>query len=138
MPTTNLRVVRERLARLAGPNREADAAIALDLDNWRCRFDQGYRHWSGGPHDASWTREGADYPPSYTESVDVALALVARLLPKWSIRMSLSEGYRYPVVTMGRSYPTNATVAMEHHTLPLAILAALVAAIGLGEADPTA
>lgn len=60
--------------------------------------------------------------PEYTASLDAPLALAADILPSWSISMAFSEGYRHPVVTMGRSYPTNANSAISHHTMPLAML----------------
>lgn len=67
--------------------------------------------------------------PHFTASVDAALSAAAHLLPGWSIRMSYGEGYKHPNVGMGRSYPTNRSVAFDHHTMPLAILLAVVSAL---------
>jgi len=68
-------------------------------------------------------------PPTYTTSFDAVEALHKSALPGWSISLSLNEQGKYPVAIMGRSYPTNATVAMEHNeTLALAYLAAVLKA----------
>lgn len=73
--------------------------------------------------------------PKITSSVDAAIALAEKALPKWSISLGLSEWYKFPVVTMGRSYPTNKSVAVEHHTAPLALCLAILKAkqMGVGE-----
>ena len=69
------------------------------------------------------------YAPHYTASIDAALALTERLLPRWGFRLSVSEGYRYPNVAISRSYPTNLVVTVEAATAPLTILLALVSAL---------
>lgn len=63
-----------------------------------------------------------------TSSIDVAISLCAHVLPGWSLRLSLSEGYKFPCISMGRSYPTNMSVAVEHRTTPLAICSAMLRA----------
>ena len=74
--------------------------------------------------------------PFYTTSIDAALALVAKVLPTWSLRLSTSEGYHHPNVGMGRSYPTNKSTSVDHHSSALAIILAMLKAL-LIEAEET-
>lgn len=95
----------------AGPDRELDLAI------WRSR--------PGAPTDAQ-GRVPLAWLHCYTASLDTALTLVPE---GWSISMHLSENRQHPVVKLGRSYPTNATIAQEAITLPGAVCAAALRAI---------
>ena len=72
--------------------------------------------------------------PPVTRSIDAALSLIERMLPGWSLRLNLSEGLRHPSVIMGCSHPVNRSVAIEHHTAPLAIISALLSALIASEA----
>ena len=142
-------VVRELLAKVqaaTGPDREIDAALALlagEPQTFFGQFGLSLDHFGevDGPEcfrDARWAGGGHSYvAPTYTASLDAALALIERVLPRWSLRLSLSEGYRHPCVVMGRSYPTNKSVAVEHRSAPLAIIAAgLSALLAQQEATP--
>lgn len=65
--------------------------------------------------------------PKSTGSLDVAF----KLLPTgWSCETIISEQHKHPCVTLGRSHPTNATVAVEGNTLPLALCIAALEAMG--------
>lgn len=65
-------------------------------------------------------------PPNYTSSIDAAMGLVPE---GWSVATYLSEKGNYPIVKLGRSYPTNANVNQEGSTLPCTIAAAALRAI---------
>ena len=63
----------------------------------------------------------------YTASLDAALTLVPE---GWSWRVAIDEGHRFPVVVLSRSRPTNAIIAIEHLTAPLAVVLAALRARG--------
>lgn len=129
-----------RLEKAEGPDQELDARIIAALlappsatvaqspINFRWCIYNGERNG----HPRLWeTPAGfrADHE-SVTASLDAAIALTEKMLPRWSLRLSLGEGYRFPCVLMGRSYPFNATVAVEHSTSsPMAVLLAMLHAL---------
>lgn len=109
----------ERVEAAEGPDRELDRAIAPLL---------GIRVVDEGPPlgRCYYDERGHGVPlPLFTSSLDAAMMLVPE---GWSISMHLSEKGLYPVVKLGRSYPTNATVAQEGHPLPLTVCAAALRA----------
>lgn len=73
--------------------------------------------------------------PAYTASLDAVLSLVGEKAKGWSVRLSVTEHGGHCNAVMGRSHPTNKTVAFDHHTLPLALLSALLAALDASEAE---
>jgi hypothetical protein len=50
--------------------------------------------------------------PAYTASLDEAVSLVPL---GWSWRIAVSEQHNYPIVTLGRSYPTNSVLCSSRH-----------------------
>ena len=119
--TEELRELLDRVQKATGPDREIDKALlwAVGRFSWR-----GMNYWSEAGE--MWPDRLSTF---FTASIDAAVALVERVLPGWSLQMNLSEGLTHPCVVMGRSHPTNKTVAMEHFTLPLAILSAMLSAV---------
>lgn len=115
---TELSELISRLEKAEGASRELDGEIHI-----ACGL--------AGDHARSWgpyLRRKMPRP-EYTASIDAAFALAEKLLPKWSIRVGVSEGYKSPVVTMGRSYPTNRTVAVEGSTIPTTVCLAILKAL---------
>lgn len=57
----------------APPSRELDADVATAL-GWECRIDKGTPHttWPWRRGDMSWSI-GSDYPPAYTDDVNLCL-----------------------------------------------------------------
>lgn len=64
-------------------------------------------------------------PSNFTASLDAALTLVPE---GWSVSVSINERHTWGQATMGRSYPTNKTIATEHRTPALALCAAALRA----------
>lgn len=123
----------ERLEKATGGDTRLDRAI-LEWEGWNPNGEfMKQKRWIDPSGRV--TAFNSDLEPIhfYTSSVDAGLALCERMLPRWSIRMSFGEGYRHPNVGMGRSYPTNKSVAFDHHTMPLAILLALFTALNQEE-----
>jgi len=74
----------ERLEKAEGGSRELDAEIAL-LEGWTLQKMKGDRqpYWRK-PGVTHWFSREHDGPPMYTTSIDAAVALAERLLPRWS------------------------------------------------------
>lgn len=126
----------ERVRAATGPDRKLDAAIikAHDPGSW-ARF----RNWasmpSGAPEDMV-ERDAARYCPMLTASLDAALALVERLLPNAcpSITRNVqSETAPEVLAWSAELYLPDSAPEAFGHTPALALLAALLVALGVEE-----
>ncbi len=133
-----LSALKARVEAATGPDRDLDGDIYAVQQGWDAAHWGSYslerlklQSRDGDRYTYGFSGESADHDevPYFTASVDDALDLSKAVLPEWSLNLLLGEGYRHPCAIMGRSYPTNARVAVEHHTAPLVILAAVIAAL---------
>lgn len=149
--------LREKVAAATGPDRELDAAvfnalvddggrIAFKVTNWSIQPGSRLsRYHDGWLYGKSETDEYADDLPRYTESIDAALALVEKLLPRWVVHMRTrdvppgpwSEVDPNPFAELNEpvktKYGDGIGIRAQVHgaTLPLAILNALLTARAL-------
>ena len=94
---TALQSLRDRVAKATGPDRHADTLIAHGTDGWTIKKIGGKPHFSH-PEEVPVARDGrpSNYP-SYTSSIDAALAWVERVLPGWRVDCKrLSAGWPGP------------------------------------------
>jgi hypothetical protein len=82
MDLEQLKSLRDRVANATGPDRHADTLIAHQTDGWTIKKIGGKPHFSH-PEEVPVARDGrpSNYP-SYTASIDSALAWVERVLPE--------------------------------------------------------
>jgi hypothetical protein len=131
----------ELLARVeaaTGPDRELDTAIAIalrigaegypkfPLGSFKAGYvqaDMGRDGWSVGWH-----------IQPLTASLDAALALVERVLPGWWWMLRSGDGYDAVLTPTWRSQDG---VVGEHKTPALALLSAMLRALGTHEEDKT-
>ncbi|WP_375597611.1 hypothetical protein [Devosia sp. Naph2] len=79
----------ERVKAATGPDRELDIAIGTTLGGWTYQPHVSHNFkWNDGKFDRP------NGPPSYTASIDAALALVERCLPEWVVA-DLSQNSRH-------------------------------------------
>lgn len=126
MDRAKLEALLNRVVKATGPDRELDHLV----------HDQavepiGSRMYNTKENGGSFI--AADVvAPSYTASIDAALALVERVLPGWFWRVGHSTLYA-GWATVYREHPNNTTGDGEHFaeakSAPLAILAALLKAL---------
>lgn len=127
---TDLPALLERIKAADGPSRELDAEIFIRFtpgvaDAGRIDRDHGVVGW--WPRDNGY--QAAREVPSYTYSIDTALALVERMLPPHWVRMDVwYDGSKVSAAITPKPAP-NATFGGYGATPALAILAALVSAI---------
>jgi hypothetical protein len=81
--------------------------------------------------DLALSKAGGGEAGDYTSSVTASRALIARLLPGWTVHLGFDASGVFPYVALGNG-PRH--VAAGGPTLPLALLRALAAA--LAPADP--
>lgn len=123
----------ERVKAATGPDRELDISIGTTIGGWTYQPHVPHNFkW----HDGEFDRPGG--PPSYTASIDAALALVERLLPDWVVA-DLSQNSRVAGDPWGctlaiyyGSYPSKNRMAKSGYDFQrpsLAILAALFTAL---------
>lgn len=121
----------ERLEGATGPDRELDFALGKTLDHvpanaeWQGPEDGSLLLWPG-------TQEypGVGTLPSYTASIDAALALVERVLPGWRPSMQQSRAGQFDCYL--HSKDETGWLRQSHGeawTLPLAILIATLKAL---------
>lgn len=125
----NLEALRERVAKATKSDRELDVALAVTLDP-----DIGtpvQRRELARYANASGIRTAAeDYDiPRYTASVDAALSLFHRALPEWWGSIDIGDQKGNPFRAHLRLGENAAQVHGEGHTIPLAILKALLSAL---------
>lgn len=145
--TTHTQDLLERVRAATGPDRELDARIYALADDRDIREAIGPDGpWRGlkmllgrsrrPPHDecvlAIWHRNSGEVSaqgaPHYTASLDAALALVERVLPDWAWSIgNLSTGGQAYLMRKGGSMAEGKAA-----TPPLAVLAALLVALGAG------
>ena len=128
--TQSLDALIERLEKLEGADRGVDGLIARDVDGWVPHFDlEGDRllewhdfggHWHRAgthPKGAACKARSDSYPgferecPSYTASLDAALALVARVLPGWGFHFGSNIDDTFHAEVEHRMAPGTASVA---------------------------
>lgn len=112
----------ERVKAATGPDREIEARVVCAI------FDS--------PSYESMRREGysdkdlTDGHPTYTDSIDAALELLAVSLPNWRYDLhSPRMGQAWEVVLMDGASASRRIVVGHAATAPLAILAALLQAL---------
>jgi hypothetical protein len=133
----------ERCEQAEGPSRALDGAIAAAIEHWpasaysRESFKGGVTfRFEANEEDGSVriysTFEGKEQgihryrPERYTASLDAAMTLVPE---GWGGGVNFSENRRHNLASLGRSYPTNATVFGQSATLALALTAAALRAL---------
>ena len=124
----------ERVRLAEGPDRELDLQLGLTLGGWRhlepdargdewLKADDTYYPWPTYP--------GQDWP-SFTESLDTALALVERVAPGavWSVCTDFGGyvGAHIAIDTVGMERPLYVTE--QAATPALSLVAALLVAVG--------
>jgi len=115
---TDLEALRERVREATGPDRDLDLALATalvpDVLVLRQRPDDSgadpYTYWE------------------YTASLDAALGLVERMLPKVEMELHFNKPGRDWQTALIRSSPLTMQGG-ECETMPLAVLSALLSAI---------
>lgn len=116
---TDLAALRERVRTATGPDHELTLAVAVACGAQVCPRNHRFIRWPG--EDATYWQ-----PPPYTASIDAAVALVERVLPNKEYRLDSGHKHR----PHARIYlEKRLSVARHSATLPLAILAALLAAL---------
>lgn len=89
-----LQVLLERVKAASGPDREMDAAVWLALEPGVTRKQWSYIHTASGQEcRMDETRDATGrliVVPSFTASIDAALALVERVLPGWFGKVSFN------------------------------------------------
>lgn len=118
--------LRAKVAALSGPDREVDGSIALALGlapagSFRLQVIGDGGDFGTGPYDI-WKS------PSYTASIDAAVALIERLLPVWRGLLDIGDwapsgGY------MARLEGADGHASAEGATPALALLLALLDAL---------
>lgn len=109
-------------------DRSIDADIAR-MEGWTFTKMKGDRqeYWRKPGSTEYWDRR-LDGPPAYTASIDVALALIERLLPGWDYGLDRDEGQYF--ATIAPVGPTTAKgVQAEAKSQPLAIMLAALRAL---------
>lgn len=130
----------ERLDTATGPDREIDLALALAFTGWcehknleesGCQSDTGFDCPDCGAD--SWGNTGPtkqklhDKVPSYTASLEAAVALAESLAPHGRIMTERDHnGWNWAMV---RLTPNSCSVTAEAKSLPLALLSALLIAL---------
>ncbi len=132
MDITTLQSLRDRVANAPGPDRHADTLIAHGIDGWTIKKIGGKPHFSH-PEEVPVARDGkpSNYP-SYTSSIDAALALVERVLPGWEDFTGFNpdhyfngkRGCAYCVLSLD-----DKKYSVVAHTRPLAIILATLDAL---------
>ena len=129
---TTLKELAAMLDAATGPNRGLDDTIALSLDGYAVRKIGGLPHFTT-PEEMIFAPPGKPAGvPSYTDSVDAALALVERLLPggmstyceQW-LNFKLGCVWTWELT----EHVLDLSRCETAPTAPLAILKALVAAL---------
>jgi hypothetical protein len=93
-----LRALRDRVAKLTGPDREVDAQIRVILLHPAYRFptpvlNRVPSNWAEARERLEWDGGGGSYPlPAYTASVDAVVALIGKVLPGWCYRLTGGGG----------------------------------------------
>ena len=125
MTFTTLRALEARLAETKRSDREIDCKIEQEIvGNKVRRVERGRKLPS-----YNWRTKGGEFLPSYTSSLDAAVALVERICPlpkyQWAVKQSPHrKGYFVDLSDdKGRAYLADAPTA------PLALLLALVRAL---------
>lgn len=125
-----------RLEAAEGPDRALDREIGLRIDGWYETVDS---------HGECLMVNGDRYPdhpeseyPSFTESLDAALALAERVLPDWAWEIRLDRGgasvQAAPVWWMeGLAAPDEGGVSCDGKTPALALCIAILKAKAQGE-----
>lgn len=135
-----LKALLGRIQTTTGPSHDIDADLYAVQEGWDgaafCQNGEVHRlrlkSWEGDRRTYEVEDgQGIDSHelPMFTDSLDCAVEMVGAVLPNWSLQLGMSEGLKHPVVVMGRSYPTNLRIAVEHRTAPLAVCAALLTAL---------
>ena len=111
-----------RLQGLTAPDREVDAAIGLAIGGWTLS-DEGPYGTINVPDEGSYPNHPGSLYPSFTESLDAAVALCERVLPgyEWTVDKSGGRGF----AGVGQSF--NEEAATPAIALLIAILTALEA-----------
>lgn len=135
---TDLTALRQRLEAATGPDREIDSAILqweLDSLSDAERMRRAEAAWAerGTP------QQGKGPPLNYTASLDAAIALVERVLPKWWLE-SMSDEISAMLDNKPKFLGCAVDLASYRRdaqgiaaTRPLAVLSALFAALTAGE-----
>lgn len=142
----------ERVKAATGTDREIDRDLFLQLEcelipshgivtDW---VSLGYR-WMPGDRGRTYHRDGVPTDgttgPEFTASIDAALALVERKLPGWDWSVVKHQGFEGPffVARIAKTTPDEDGVtgydAVIDHGAPLAIVAALLAALATQRAE---
>lgn len=123
----------ERLTKTTGPDRELDALLHAFADGRTVRENvhpefgrQLLARNSRPPHDEYWLDHPASMHPAFTGSIDAAHGLVTHFLPGHQVNM---HTYGNPVAEASIGARIHAKPA-EAPTLPIAILIALMTALG--------
>jgi hypothetical protein len=129
MDLEQLQTLRNRVAQATGPDRHADTLIAHSIDGWTIKKIGGKPHFSH-PEEVPIARDGkpSNYP-SYTSSIDAALAWVERALPG-AITIHAQQ-WKHPTAERPESwtwelsnYPNGRTSPVYASTPALAIILA--------------
>lgn len=130
-----LQVLLERVKAASGPDREMDAAVWLALEPGVTRKQWSYIHTASGQEcRMDETRDATGrliVVPSFTASIDAALALVEKVQPAtmWAVgNMEMGPFCRLVAPTRGGGY-VGGYYEANANTEPLAILAALLTAL---------
>lgn len=142
---SDLAKLQRRLTAATGSDRELDGALWLVLDPEpalaRCSF-KGMKY-AGHVHtkaekNAHVISAATHSSPLYTSSIDAALGLVEKMLPGWGATLvtdppsvCLRQSTQDEIAVFRRTgyFKTRGNEIIEGETLPLAILAAMLAAL---------
>ncbi len=127
----------DRVRLSTGPDRKLDTAIHWHLicepDAMNYRIDP-FWGWQN-KYENGWTAWHGQSPYKYTASIDAAAALFEHKLPHWEWLVRKNETVGYFASAYHRSNGKIKIFREQARTAPLAILAALLTALG---SDPAA
>lgn len=135
---TNLKELEAKLVAATGPSRELDGAIWMALENdvamEQCSF-KGMKY-AGHIHTAAEKKShiklaSARSSPEFTFSIDAAVSLCARVLPKWQIDSIGQADKSFWFAVLRDGHPENFSLErpISEHTHPNAALALCLAII---------
>lgn len=142
---TDLKGLLERVEKAEGPDREIDAEIWLALVPGTTRKQWSYIHKASGKECFVDETRDATHAlinvPSYTASIDAAVALVEKLLPGWRLMVTtpggaylMSSDFEPAEEEWGE--PKGFTCAADAKSPALALIAALLRAL-IAQQEPS-